>query len=156
MVGPMNPGGRSRLPGIDTTIFQQQNVFLKDPSHRMTRGITIDSATRDDLNTVSPGATTKLRAGLALVRIETGAKKGKYTTLGSADDPGIGSRVQGVLLLEQVNILGRDMVTPEDTDAIGLFHGQVDEAKVLFNGAGGGDVTDFKELMLLISFEEKP
>lgn len=152
-VGPINPGGRSGVPGITLPVLQQQNVFLKDHDHKMQRRVIIEASSLDTGNTVAPGATTKLRAGLALVRVETGANKNKYVPIGHADDPGIGSRVQGGILAEEINMLTRDLSTTADAQGFAVIHGWVDASKIFYNGAGGGDITDFQELMSEIIFE---
>jgi len=151
MAGPFLPGGRDALPGITARVDQVANNFLKNADHRMTRGITIDKDVVDSGNT----PTTKLRAGLALVRVESGANKNKYVQVGHADDPGVGSRLYAVLLMKPVNMVGRDGSTTEDKSGEGLFHGAVDEEKVIFGTANPPDIDDIKGILDQVEFELK-
>src|SRR5579872_4270321 len=95
-VGPFTPGGRGALPGQTPRVFQTQNNFLKSPDHYMTRGALVEATALDIGNT----PTTKLRAGLVLVRVETGANAGQWVHLGHADDPSVGNRLWAGILFE--------------------------------------------------------
>ncbi|HEV3027553.1 MAG TPA: hypothetical protein VG457_08275 [Planctomycetota bacterium] len=148
-VGPFNPGGRGSLPGQTPRLFQTQNNFVKSPDHYMTRGALVEASAIDAGNT----PTTKLRAGLVLVRVETGANAGQWVQLGHADDPGVGNRLWAIILFEAVNMLSRDMVTTEQKDVLGIVHGRVDNSKIIYGSVNPADIDDVQGILDQVYFE---
>jgi len=145
------PGGMDRLPGMGTRIDQVGGGFLKNPTHYLARSIRIHKDTQDLGNT----PVTKLRTGLVLVRVESGANKNLYVHIGHADDPGTGSRVKAVILETPIATMLDDTGagTVENKAGRGVIHGQVDEAAVIFGTANAPDIDDVKGILDLIEFE---
>ncbi len=152
-VGPFNSGGMDRMPGMGTRVDQVVAGFLKNPTHYFSRSIQIHADTQDVGNT----PVTKLRAGLVLVRVETGANKNMYVHIGHADDPGTGSRVKAVILETPVATMLDDTGagTLENKSGRGIVHGQVIESDVIFGTANAPDIDDVKGILELVEFESK-
>ncbi len=143
------PGiGASRLPGLDAKEVQTSRKFLTDNNHIVRLGIRIEAATTDAANT----PITKLRAGLVLTALG-GGSAGKWGEFTHADSPGAGLITESVILMEDVNMLGKDSVAA-DQSATGLIHGFVKESEVDFDTAVAGEITELKDANPLVRFEQ--
>lgn len=147
----MDPAlGNQGLPGMTPRVDQTSRKFLTENNHVVRRGIKIPSTAVDSGNT----PTTKLRAGLALVRVEAaGANLGTYVPVGHADAPVAADIEAAVLLMEDINMLGPDGAAEAKT-ATGLIHGFVDSTKVIFGTVDVPTIDAIKTVALpLVQFE---
>lgn len=134
--------GVAGMPGIGTEVVQESRIFLKDPNHVVVRnGIIIDA---DAVDTDHTGKTHVLRPGLMLVRIEEGAKAGKYTDLDNDDAPEYDADiVDCVILRDYCDMRAKDVggaTAYEDKQAAGVIHGAVDDDQILYGGADAGRI----------------
>lgn len=140
-----NPSmGDQALPGLTPLEQQTSRKFLTDNNHVVRIGVKLPS----DVQDVGNSPVTKLRAGLALVRVEAaGANLGKYVHVTHADAPVAGDIVSAVLLMESINMLGKDGAV-EAKVASGLVHGFVDEDQVIFGTADVPTIDAIKSVAL--------
>lgn len=147
----MDPAyGASGLPGMGPTVDGESRTFLKNDTHFAELGIRIKSDTVDDTDGHTP--TTKLRAGLVLVRVEAaGDHLGKYVEVGNASCPAEADIESAVILMGYVNMKGFDGEV-EDKLASGLIHGFVDESKVIWGTADAGIIDAIKAVLPQVMF----
>ena len=136
-------------PGLTAKETQLTRDFITDNHWVLERGITIPANAVDSLNT----PTTKLRPGLALVRAEAGAAIGKFVPMGHADAPAAAAMKEAVILSYFVNMLDSAGVA-EDKHVAGVKAGFVEDAKILFDGGAGAEITEFKLVLNNVHFEE--
>ena len=143
------PGvGASRLPGLDTKEVQTSRKFLSDNNHIVRLGIRIDDASTDATNV----PVTKLRAGMVLTKL-AGGSAGKWGEFSHADSPGAGVLTESVILMEDVNMLGKDGVAA-DQEATGLIHGFVNQSEVDFDTVVVGEIDELKATSPLIRYAQ--
>jgi len=143
-------GGQSALPGIGPLEQQTSRVFLSNDEHVVVQAVKIDDTTQDVGNSV----VTKLRPGLALVRVEAaGANLGKYVHVTHADAPAAPDIIRAVLLLEPINMKAKDGSTLEDKTASGLIHGFVTESQVIFGTADAPTIDAIKDALSQVMFQ---
>jgi hypothetical protein len=99
-------------------------------------GVTIDAASIDAGHT---NKTQILRAGLPLVRIETGAKKGKFVPVDHADAPTAEDIQEAVILLETIDMRGKDSAVEDKHHVSAMLAGTVDDAKIWYSDAAYKD-----------------
>jgi hypothetical protein len=147
----MNPElGQDAIPGMGPRVDGTSRTFLAH-SHYETRGIIIDADTEDDGN----DPTTKLRAGLVLVKVVAGPNVNKFVHSEHADAPADADITEAVILNgKDVNLLDKAS-EPEDKVATGVFHGLADEDKVFFGTAVGARIAAMKAAMPLVAFVKK-
>lgn len=146
----MDPAyGASGLPGMGPTVDGESRTFLKNDTHFAELGIRIKSDTVDDTDAHTP--TTKLRAGLVLVRVEAGDHTGKYVEVGNTSCPAEADIESAVILMGYVNMLGFDGAV-EDKVASGLIHGFVVEDNVIFGTADAGIIDAIKAVLPQVMF----
>ena len=145
--------GKTRLPGLTPEVAQESRQFLLDNNHILRRGVRIEKDSTDDSHT---GKEYKLQPGLALVRIEEGANKGKYVPPDHADAPDAGDVVMAGILMEYVDMRKRsDPEDVEDQQASVLIHGKVDAAQIIYADASYED--EIKDVLPGVFFEvEQP
>lgn len=141
--------GSQRLPGLTPEITEESVVFLRDNNHLTRIGIIIAAGSLDAGHT---GKTYKLRAGMALVRVITGANKNKYVPADHADAPANSDVESAVILMETTDM--RQRANPslyEDQMASGLVHGFVDDANINYVNPGSYKVA-IQDVLPLVSF----
>lgn len=143
------PGiGASRLPGLDAKEVQTSRKFLTDNNHLVRLGVRIEAATNDNGNV----PVTKIRGGHVLVALG-GGSAGKWGEFSHADSPGVGLLTEAVILMEDVNMLGKDGVAA-DQSASALVHGFVKESEVIFDTIDAGEIAEIKGLMNQVTFKQ--
>lgn len=149
MSDPLGEGlGVSGLPGLGPKPEQESRTFLFNDSHVEVESVRIDKDTDDDANT---GKVHKLRAGMAVVRVEAGGNKGKYVDVAHADAPAAGSIVHAGILRDFVDMRDKDG-NREDKQAVVVIHGFVNEADVIYNTADGPTIQAIKDALPLVHF----
>ena len=124
-------GGLNEHLGADLPIGMSPEItnpsyppFLKNESWFVPHpGFSIEKDSEDAGNV---GKETTLRPGTVLVRIETGANKGKYVPVDHSDAPVAASVLQAVILNKAVNMLGKDGAVV-DKHGSGIIGGVIDE-----------------------------
>lgn len=99
-------------------------------------GITIVDDAEDSGHT---GKETILRAGLALVRIETGDDKGKFVPAAHADAPAAEDVQEAVILLETLNMEGKEGAVEEKIGVPAMIGGTVADARIFYDDAAYKD-----------------
>jgi hypothetical protein len=117
------------LPGMGTKVtMKTRKVLINDKHVEYEAGVVIEKATVDAGST----PTTLLRPGMVLVRVESGANKGKYVQYGHADAPSSAGAVKKSVVLGNYVSTKDQSGTTKDQSAIGNIHGRVDEAQVIY------------------------
>ena len=122
--------GADRMPGMGPVIEQETfTPFLKDQSFIVRRGVVIEKDSEDAGHT---GKETKLRPGCVVVRIETGANKGKYVPVDHASAPVAASVQQAGILENVVSMRKRDGTDDvEDQHALIVIGGVIDQDEII-------------------------
>lgn len=117
-----------QMPGMGPVVEAAvATPFLKDQSFILRRGVIIEAASEDAGNT----PVEKLRAGVVLVRIETGADKGKYVPVDHASAPVAASVLQAGILEKYVDMRKRDgSGDVEDKHGVIVIGGVIDEDEI--------------------------
>jgi len=126
----MNPHlGADRMPGMGPVIEQETyEPFLKDQTFIVRRGVVIEKDSEDAGHT---DLEYKLRPGCVVVRIETGANKGKYVPVDHASAPVAASVQQAGILEGVVNMRKKDGTDAvEDQHALIVIGGVIAEDKI--------------------------
>jgi len=127
----MNPHlGQDRMPGPGPTIEQETfEPFLKDQTFIVRRGVVIEKDSEDAGHT---DLEHKLRPGCVVVRIETGANKGKYVPVDHASAPVAASVQQAGILEGVVNMRKKDGTdNVEDQHALIVIGGVIDQDRII-------------------------
>lgn len=145
--------GADRMPGMGPTIEQETfEPFLKDQSFIIRRGVVIEKDSEDAGHT---GKETKLRPGVVVVRVETGANAGKYVPVDHADAPIAASVQQAGILEGVVNMRKRDGSDDvEDQHALIVIGGVIDED--LIHLVTGTYIEEVKAALPLCHFIKDP
>ena len=144
----IDPTGNQGMPGFSTRVDSDSREFRQKLHHFTEKGIQIHKDTQDTENSV----VTKLRPGLALVRVEAGANAGLYVHAEHSDAPAAADVVDAVLLTVFLNMLGRDGAV-ENKSANGMDHGFVTEDQVLFGTDDASYIDAIKAALPLVKFE---
>lgn len=158
-----DPESQSALPGLGAEVVQKSRTFIKQVDHILSRGIRIHKDTLDKLHLTDPdgvGPNTTLRAGLVLVRVESGGEINKFvhafdpTTEAAdahADAPLTADIAEAVILMEFTNMLDSTS-TAVDRQGSGLEHGIVDEDKIIFGTANAARIDKLKLVAKIVKF----
>lgn len=142
--------GHDGLPGLTTKRSQQSRKVLVNEEHFMeSSSVTVDSAAVDAAGV----PTTTLRPGLILTRVIAGGNTGKYVPVDHADAPAATFHEEVIINTRFINMFGVDGVTVEDKQTNGWIHGIVDNAQIIFSGAGAAEITEIKGLLPMVHFK---
>ena len=124
--------GHGGLPGLSTRVDTKSRQILLGQAGLINAPSVIIHA-----DTVDAGGTptTELRPGLVLVRIETGAHKGKYCQYGHASAPASAATIKHAVILEHFLEMRDDTGTAVDKPAMALIGGLFDESKLIYVSA---------------------
>lgn len=124
--------GHGKLPGLSTRIDMKARQILFGQGGLINAPSVIVHA-----DTVDAGGTptTELRPGLVLVRIETGAHKGKFCQYGHASAPGTAGAIKMAVILEHFLEMRDETGTAVDKPAMALIGGLFDESKIIYVSA---------------------
>ena len=142
-------GAVQGLPGMGPVQTMETVKFLKDNNHIVRRGIQIHKDTDD--SSQAPGYTHKLRAGLVLVRVESGLNKNLFVDAQHADAPIAAAVVEAVILMESLSMHDGDGVRVNKSGT-GLIHGFVDEALINFGTADAPYIAAIRAALIQVDF----
>jgi hypothetical protein len=136
------------MPGLSPKLTMKTRKFLLNDKHvEYKNGVVIEKGTVD----AGSSPTDLLRPGLILVRVETGANKGKFVQTSHADAPIAADVKDAVILANYVHTKGPDGTTA-DRAGLGVIHGMVDEGQIIYVTADATYKANIKAALKLVQF----
>ena len=137
------------LPGLSTLQTGKSRQFLFGLGGLVKRaGFVVHADTVDAGGT----PTTELRPGMVLVRIETGAHKGKFCQYGHAEAPASAAAIKDAVILDHYLEMRDSTGTAVDKQGGGLIGGVVDESKIVFVSVASDVILAMKAALNLVRF----